>query len=337
LVYRRTLALADRPGTVSRAAGAVLGPLVLTSRFFLGNLDRLQINMVILACCLAGCVLLVRGRPVFAGAVIGFGAALKVLPVFFLPYFFLKRWWRPFVAALVSAAVWTAAPAVVFGVPRWWGYLRHWIALSSGSWPVRKGNQSVYAMIDRLYTHGAITWSPAAKRLTASDDPFVAALTYGLLMLVVVLLVRVARRGGRDPASPAATVEYAIVLTIAVLFSPLAWKHYFVFLLLGYTTLWRAAFVPDPPEEAGFTTGVAPHLVRLGPSPPAGYRLEAHERRRCAWLLAVSFVLTTLTVRGVVGKSLSRTLETLSVVTLGALVVLAALLYLRARLGARAT
>jgi hypothetical protein len=161
-------------------------------------------------------------------------------------------------------------------------------------------------------------------------------MVYALLALIVLVFMRAARRGGEDPASPAATVEYAIVLVLAVLFSPLAWKHYFVFLLPAYMVMWRAAFVPDPPEAPGYTTGVAPHLSRLGASPPSGYRLAARERRHIAWLLGLSFVLTTLTVRGVVGKSLSRTLETLSVVTLGALVALAALLQLRARIGARA-
>jgi len=49
----------------------------------------------------------------------------------------------------------------------------------------------------------------------------------------------------------------------------------------------------------------------------------------------VSFVLTTLSVRGVIGKRLALHLETLSVVTIGALVAVAALLLLRARLGVR--
>lgn len=336
LVHRRPLTLDDRRGGLSIAAVAVLGPLVLTSRFLLGNLDRLQINILILTCCLAGCVLLARGRDALGGALIGVAAAVKVLPVLFLPYFLFKRWWRAFGAALATGVLCAAAPALVFGPARWWAYLRHWIVLSSGAWPVRKGNQSVYAMVDRLYTYGAVTWSPAAKRLTASDDPLVAALVYGLFALIVALFVRAARRGGRDPASPAATVEYAVVLTLAVLFSPLAWKHYFVFLLLGYAVLWRAAFVPDPPEEPDYATGVAPHLARLGPPRHPGYHLEPHERRRFAWSLGLSFVLTTLSVRGVVGKSASLTLETLSAVTLGALVALAGLLHLRARLGARA-
>ncbi|MBP1689537.1 MAG: hypothetical protein H6Q34_110 [Deltaproteobacteria bacterium] len=308
LVYRQPLVLTPRPGAVALASAAVLGPLVLSARFFLGNLDRLQINMVILAACLCGCLWLARGRAAAGGAIIGLAAAVKVLPIFFVPYFAWKRWWTAFVAALVSGGVASLAPILVFGRERFVAYARYWLALSAGSWPVRKGNQSVYAMVDRLYTHDAIIWSEAQKRLTASNDPVVAAMVYGSLAVVTFLLLLVSRRGGRHPASPAATVEFAIVLCVAVLFAPLAWKHYFVFLLLGQVVLWYAAF-------------------------GGGYDLAANTRRRLAWMLGISYFLTTLTVRGVVGKPLSQTLETMSAVTLGALVVLAALLYLRAFLG----
>ena len=308
LLYQRPLTLVPRPDAIPFASAAVLGPLVLSARFLLGNLDRLQINMVILAACLLALVWIVRGRAVAGGALIGFAAAVKVLPVFFLPYFAWKRWWRAFGAALGTGIVASLAPALVFGPERFAAYARYWIALSAGSWPVRKGNQSVYAMVDRLYTHDAIVWSAAHKRLTASNDPVVALIVYGLLALVVTLFLVASRRGTRMPARLAVPVEVAIVLCVTVLFAPLAWKHYFVFLLLGHFVLWRAAFGDG---------------LGLGPS----------DRRRVGWLLALSYALTTLTVRGVVGKSLAQTLETMSAVTLGAFVVLGALLWLRARGG----
>lgn len=318
LVYRRPLTMRARDG-VSVASLAFLGPVVLASRFLLGNFDRLQINLLILFGCLLGCRWLARGRPGAGGAAIGVAAAIKVLPVFFVPYFLLKRWWTALAGIVAGGVIATAAPILVFGVSRWVEYVRFWLRLAAGGWPVRKGNQSVYAMVDRLYTHGALYWTPAAKRFKASDDPMVTVLVYGALLVIGALFVVAARRGGRSPQSPAAVVEYAIVLALCVLFSPLAWKHYFVFLLLGYAVLWRAAFVPDPP-----------------PPPDVPWGLDATERRRVAVLLAASFALTTLSVRGVIGKTLSLHLETLSVVTIGALVALAALLYVRARLGPRA-
>lgn len=311
LVYRQPLVLhpAGQSG-VALASLAVLGPLVLSARFFLGNLDRLQVNMVILTACLLGAVWLTRGRVAAGGALIGFAAAVKVLPIFFVPYFAWKRWWTAFGAAVAAGAAASLAPVLVFGPERFVAYVRHWLALSAGSWPVRKGNQSVYAMVDRLYTHDAIVWSPTQKRLTASNDPMVALLVYGLLALALVAFAWAMRRGDPRPERTETTIEIAIVLCLAVLFSPLAWKHYFVFLLLGQFVLWRAAFGD-------------------------GFGLEGSIRRRLAWMLGLSYVLTTLTVRGVVGKHLAQTLETMSAVTLGGLVVLAALLHLRDAVGRR--
>src|SRR5205085_1932261 len=178
-------------------------------------------------------------------------------------YLAWKRWWGAFTAALATGAVASLAPVLVFGPERFVAYVRHWLALSAGSWPVRKGNQSVYAMVDRLYSHDAVVWDISHRRLTASNDPVVAALVYGLLALVAVLVMVTARRGGRTPSSPAVTVEIAIVLCVTVLFAPLAWKHYFVFLLLGQFILWRAAFGD-------------------------GYGLPPSVQRRFAWLLAIS-------------------------------------------------
>ncbi|HEY2386660.1 MAG TPA: glycosyltransferase family 87 protein [Candidatus Binatia bacterium] len=336
LVHGRPLALRSVDG-VAVASGAFLGPLVLSSRFLLGNFDRLQINLFILFGCLVGCRWLTRGREGRGGAAIGFAAAMKVLPIFFVPYLLCKRWWRALAGMLVGGAVASAAPILVFGPARWWAYVRFWLRLAAGGWPVRKGNQSVYAMIDRLYSHGALYWTPAAKRFKASDDPVVAAMVYGTLLIIAVLFAYAARRGGRRPRTPAAVTELATVLAISVLFSPLAWKHYFVFLLLGYTVLWRAAFVSDPPPPDGHTTGVAPHLREPRDPLLQPWGLSTGERRRVGVLVALSFALTTLSVRGVIGKRLSLHLETLSVVTVGALVALAALLYLRARLGVRET
>src|SRR5262249_8573576 len=148
LVYGRQLALRSADG-IAVASGAFLGPLVLTSRFLLGNFDRLQINLFILFACLLGCRWLIRQREGRGGAAIGFAAAVKVLPVFFAPYFLCKRWWRALAGMLAGGAIASAAPILVFGPSRWWSYVQFWLRLAAGGWPVRKGNQSVYAMIDR--------------------------------------------------------------------------------------------------------------------------------------------------------------------------------------------
>jgi hypothetical protein len=323
LVYRRRVVMDDPGAGVWIASAAVLGPMVLASRFILGNLDRLQINMVILWCCLLGCSLVVRGKPGWGGALIGFAAAVKVLPVFFLPYFLWKGWWRALAGALAAGAACSVAPILVLGPARFLAYVQQWLEIAGSGWPVRKGNQSLYAMVDRFYSHGDLLGSSEVHRLVSSDDPRVSAFVYAAMALVALVLGWVGRRGGERPASAAVTVEIAVVLVATVLFSPLAWKHYFVFLWPAYVVLWRAALdppVPPPPD----------------PDAAAYAGVSAAARRRLVWVLVVAFVLTTLTVRGIVGKPLGVAFETWSAVTMGGVVVLGGLLYLRALLGAPA-
>jgi hypothetical protein len=201
LVYHAPLVLRARPAAVALASGAVVGPLVLSARFLLGNLDRLQINLVMLAACLTAGLWLTRGRQAAGGALLGFAAAVKVLPIFFVPYLAWRRWWRAFAAAVATGLAASLAPILVFGWERFLGYARYWLALSAGSWPVRKGNQSVYAMVDRLYTHDAVVWDASQKRLTASNDPVVALIVYGLLAIAVALFVLAAGAAAGAPTT----------------------------------------------------------------------------------------------------------------------------------------
>jgi hypothetical protein len=320
LVYRRPLTISPRADGITIASAVVLGPLVLASRFVLGNLDRLQINMLILYACLWGCVAIVRGRPGRGGAVIGLAAAVKVLPVFLVAYFAWKRWWRACAGAVIAGALSSLVPILVFGPRGWWDYVQRWLAIASGGWPVRKGNQSVYAMVDRFYSHrDSLRW-PEVQHLVASDDPWVTAIVSGLLALVVLALVVGARGASRSSGTAAVPVEMAIVLATAILFSPLAWKHYFVFLLPAYVVLWRAAFVPS-----------------VGGDPDGYTRLGDATRRGLRWVLGIAFALSTLTVRGLVGKPAGIMFEAASALTAGALVVLVGLLVLRAALSERPT
>jgi alpha-1,2-mannosyltransferase len=117
LVYHAPLVLRARPDAIALASSAVVGPLVLSARFLLGNLDRLQINLVMLAACLLAGLWLTRGRQAAGGSLLGFAAAVKVLPVFFVPYLAWRRWWRAFAAAVTTGLAASLAPILVFG----WG------------------------------------------------------------------------------------------------------------------------------------------------------------------------------------------------------------------------
>lgn len=334
-ILRITVALAPpgrrltlRPDAAGLPLGssAVVIPFLVTLRFFLEGFDRLQVNPLILLCCLAGCLRLARGRPVSGGALLGFATALKVFPVLFLAYLAWKKWWRALGSAAITMILTFASPVLVFGTDRTLQYVQRWREIASGGWPVRESTQSIYAMVDRLYSYQAVAWTPEVGHLTASNDPVVSAIVAAILAATASVFMLATRRGGEEPSSPAVTVELAFVLLAAVLFSPLAWTHYFIFSILAFSVLWQAATCDTAPGEGRTPVGEHSMARVFWVSRPAQRRL-----RRMAGCAAV---LVTLPWPGVVGKSFGRTLETLSFVTLGGLVALAALLYLRVCLGA---
>jgi len=335
LVYRRPLTIRYRPGTISITSVAALGPLILTWRDVLQNVRWLQVNFFILFLALAGCYLIARYRPRIGGAMVGVAAALKVLPVLFVPYFAFKRWWRAAAGAIAAGAIVTLAPILAFGPSGWWAHTMTFLERSRTiPVPVDWGSQSLFAAVDRYVGHQLLA-NPhilsSDLRLKPSGDPLVMPITIGLWLLVALLFVLVSRRSGRDPASPEATVEYAMVLIVIPLVSPsIAWITYFVFMLLGNAVLWRAA--TGPVRSDGDRAVAGQEVAGNGSEAP----LDVGQRRVVRVLLGVSFVLGLLASASVVGSPMARRLQWLSILTVSALAALAGLYYLRWVMGRRA-
>ncbi len=96
---------------------------------------------------------------------------------------------------------------------------------------------------------------------------------------------------------------------MAALFGPVSWKAYLVVLLLPNTLLFAVWRSPG---------------------------IDAALRRSAGAVLLASFLIGGLTAHGVVGRAIAERLEMTSVVTVGALVLLAGLLWLARRLPAGA-
>ncbi|MGH9542329.1 MAG: glycosyltransferase family 87 protein [Terriglobales bacterium] len=94
--------------------------LVLEFRY--GN-----VQFYVVALCVAA-LLVVPRRPRCAGALLGLGIAVKVWPLFFVPYWLAARRWRAAAAAVIAAVLLTAAPALVFGWSGNFALLHAWAA-----------------------------------------------------------------------------------------------------------------------------------------------------------------------------------------------------------------
>lgn len=304
LVYRRDLSLRAEPDGLSLVAPEVLVPLLLSYRYVTGNFDHLQINIVIFALALGGLYLQATGRE-FAGSItLGAAAAMKVMPVAFIPYLAYRRRYRAAALTAAATAALSLSPILVFGWGRFWHYVEAWRSVVSAGFGVGKMNQSVFAMWDRFIGHGMIPLATAGISIhPESGDPRVTAATLASLALVTLLALWIFR-GPAAPDGWATLSEWSVVCIVSALFGPVCWKAYLIVLLLPNTLLfaaWRSAEVRE------------------------------HERRVIGRILAASFILGALPAPGLVGRRLAGALEMASAGTIAALVMLGGLLWFRAR------
>ena len=308
LVYGQPLALAGvtRGGEagIDFASGAALLPLLLSVRWSLSNFEHLQVNIVILALVLAGLVSHRAGRDVRAGALIGAAAALKVMPVVFVPYFLWRRQWRPALFTTIATAGWSLLPVVVYGPQRLADQFGQWLEFFRRGHGVGAMNVSVPAMVDRIVGYGMVPFTvPGSDNVAPSGSSLVRLVVIGALALVTALACWWFR-GRYDPRSRAAVAEWSIVLLVAAIFSPLTWKYYLVVLLLPMTLFvatWR-----DPSVDARF-------------------------RQRLRQLTWLGFAIGMAAANLVVGDSFARRMEMSSVPAVMSLLILGTLFWYRAR------
>ena len=298
-----------KPGEagISLADAAIFVPLLLSSRWLLANFEHLQVNILVFWLALGGLYLISTNREGLGGLALGLGAALKVMPIVFVPYLAYRRRWRAATFATLAAAAYSLAPVLIFGWSRYWNYVVAWRAEVATGWGVSAMNHSVFAMLDRFIGHRIMPFTSGdIDGLPESGSPWVTTVML-LIFAAVAAHALWASRGPVQQGSWASLCEWSIVFIVAVIFGPVARLYYFVILLLPNVLLfavWR---------EPSATSAV---------------------RRLAAVALFVPFALGTLASPELIGDRLSTILEMSSVLTLAILVALSGLLNLRSHLPA---
>jgi len=289
LVHAKALALRPRAGALTLASAPVLVPLVMASPGVTGNLFHLQVNILVFALVLQGLAWQARGRSWAGGGLVGLAAAVRVMPLVFLPYLLWRRRWRAALAAAVVFLLLSLAPALVFGWETFAGYVGDWLRVADAGWGSGFMNQSLLAAFDRLLDAG-----PHAAR---------TATLVVLGLLAALALVRF--RGPSAPDGRRAIVEWSIVFVVGAIGGPVCWKSYLVVFLLPFAILfaaWRT------------------------------WEVSRRTRRLAFALLVACLLLTTLPSRDLIGRAAAVRLETASVFTIGALLLVAGLFVLHGRL-----
>jgi hypothetical protein len=267
-------------------------PSVISLPFIWDMFDLGQPNLMLLAIVLAGLVLLRERRDWAAGGMFAAAAALKAFPIAILPYLLWRRRWRAAAGMTVlTAAFLLLAPAPIRGFERNLAEVRTWAGgmifsaseKGFGQRPEQNWgwkNNSLIAVTHRyLRPINAEAETPTAAPLyvnfldlTYEQANIVLAAVGGLVGLGFVIALPPERR--RTPPSDAA--EFALLVALMTIASPLARAYYFVWLLFPFTLLvQRAALDADPTVRrwsarllaaslALFTAGVSfvtPHLL----------------------------------------------------------------------------
>lgn len=304
-VYGQELIVkADAPNALSPASPELLVPLLLTLRYIMASFEYMQMDVVLFTLVLGGLYLDARGRPAAGGAMLGFAAALKVMPILFVPYLAYRQRWRGAAWAAFSTAAFSLSPILVFGWARYWNYVHAWREVVARGWGAGQGNQSVFAMWHRLIGHGLTPLAAPGAELGTAGDPRAVALT-AATALVVAAAALWRFRGSTESMGWKTVSEWSIVFIVSALFGPVCWKHYMVVLLLPNVLLfavWRSSDV------------------------------ARHTRLAAAIILFTVFTLGALPAPGLLGRALAGRLEMASVITLAGLVMLGGLFWLHGRL-----
>ena len=281
-------------------SAGVLVPFLFTARLFQENLQHTQINAYLLYLVLLAFHLFRERRPAAGGLALAVAASTKAVPVLLLLYFVYKRCWREVgwtvgFLLLLNAAV----PLAVFGPGEAAGHWRTWrevAAVETADPTPQYPNQSLLAALRRVLTVEGGARDPLQYAVGAWSARAVQRLFYGLAGLGAVGLALAFRKRPGSLRDRRTAAEFAICLGAMTVVSPLAWKAHYVTLLAPYFFAWWA-------------------LRRLPADQPAS---------RVRWAMWWgSFACLTLSAPALVGEGLKGRLESLNVITVGALLVLA--------------
>ncbi len=275
---------ADRPAFMS--AGVII-PLLLVLRILQENLQHAQVNGFLVYLVVLAFWLFRERRAAWGGLALALAASLKATPIAFLPYLVYKRAWRE--------AGWTAAflvclnvvlPLAVFGPA---GSAAHWhgwsiqIGAQTGGTMTHYYNQSLLAALDRLLGATGDARNPVQYAVAALSPAAVRRVFYVAAAALALGLAVAFRKNPPGVTSRAAAGEMAVALGALTLVDPLAWKAHYVTLLATAFYVWYAA-----------------------------------TRRAQVVVILASAALLTVSAPALVGSHVSKALESLSVITLGA-------------------
>ena len=191
------------------------------------NFEHQNMNALLLALIAGATWQLTTGAAAAAGLLIGAATALKAFPAILIVWLLARRLWTTALVAIATTIALTMMPMAVYGPSRFAELLETFARLGNSGWPVRGNNQSLIAALDRL-TNGL---GGEGVRI-ASDAPIASAIFIACAAALAAAITAMIVRTRISPATIG--IEAAVVTTLGVLLSPIAWDHYWTLLFPAF-------------------------------------------------------------------------------------------------------
>lgn len=284
----------------------VLIPFALTLRFWLYNIELLQMTLFILWCVLEGYHLCTQKKYLRAGLIIALGINIKILPIVLVPYLLLRGHWKVLPPLIFFSFVMLLFPALFFGFDfnlllhkMWWTEIN---PASGSQYAIESdlGPQSLNALIPSLLmpTNGDL---PLQRNLFDVPLPLVMTIVRAAQLLLIGFTLYFT---GIRIRSAQSGIHAAWELSYILLIVPLIFPHqqkYAFFLCL-----------PASMYITWFLMNVYNQPFRLFPKWKWKWMIA---------LVAVSFVLMTLTTDGLIGINANQITQHYKLITYGCLLL----------------
>jgi hypothetical protein len=155
-----------------------------------------------------------RGAWTRAGLYLGLAMGLKLFLLIFVPYLVLRRRFGAAVASCATAAAWFLGGVLIVGPSSYWSWLSQ---LASVTWAWRGPNASVLGILTRSLAENPY-YTPVAVAPEA-----ILALWLPSVAIIGVCSLAIATA---DRTAAAVDRAFALLLSAALLISPLGWIYY---------------------------------------------------------------------------------------------------------------
>ena len=207
---------------------AFLAPFLLTFRIFIEEVSNLQINVYLLWLCLLAFDLAQKNRTFLSGIVLASLMATKVYPIIILPFLVFKKKFRWLLFTLVGLAITHLSVLAFFGLDKTSLYVEWYVKQVALGFDCNHFNQSLWSWVCGLFSHTS-RFNEFFFNLTSLDVSQTKLISLSIIGLAAIYVAYHFIQNKK--AEHQLAYQYIISLSFIPVFSPLAWKCYFVFLV----------------------------------------------------------------------------------------------------------